>query len=294
MNKFLRLLDEQQSVHSNCPERTVPNITQICQENRSFLLRSVQYMLKQGVTQFVDIGSGDPSLTYEVVRSVFSCTKVAYIDISKPLKQGPPPGTDKKNFKIISGNIFRLKDIFNHPDLFQFIDFSQPVGIMMMFIPSAFTDLEIRQVMSAVNTSICEGSYVALTHYTLDGYYERKTVDPQVHELFTRTSVPVFSRNHSEVCEIFSGLDIVQPGVVFLDEWPSRLDHAVTSERWHYGGIGKKHEQIGKEAMEEPHNFDVGELQKIASSALFFVLGVFLKFLWEYLVSELKLLDVNT
>src|SRR3954452_21540428 len=40
----------------------MPEIRQLAQENRAFLRRAVRYMARQGIRQFIDIGSGLPTV----------------------------------------------------------------------------------------------------------------------------------------------------------------------------------------------------------------------------------------
>src|ERR1700754_4785972 len=39
-------------------EKAMPEIRRLAQENRAFLRRAVRYMARQGIRQFIDIGSG--------------------------------------------------------------------------------------------------------------------------------------------------------------------------------------------------------------------------------------------
>src|SRR5690349_21832592 len=59
-----------------------PDGAMIAQTNRSFLHRTVRYMLDQGVRQFVDIGSGIPTAgnVHETAQQAEPGTRVLYVD----------------------------------------------------------------------------------------------------------------------------------------------------------------------------------------------------------------------
>src|SRR4051812_23787692 len=43
-------------------EKAVPGLRPLARENRSFLRRAVQYLVHQGIRQFLDLGSGIPTV----------------------------------------------------------------------------------------------------------------------------------------------------------------------------------------------------------------------------------------
>src|ERR1051326_5304973 len=53
-------------------EAAMPEVRQLARENRAFLRRVVRYMARQGIEQFIDIGSGLPTAgnTHEIARQV--------------------------------------------------------------------------------------------------------------------------------------------------------------------------------------------------------------------------------
>src|SRR4051812_21961762 len=59
-----------------------PDLPEIMRANRAFLRRSVQYVATQGVSRFIDIGSGIPTYgaVHEVARPVRPDARVVYVD----------------------------------------------------------------------------------------------------------------------------------------------------------------------------------------------------------------------
>src|SRR6478752_152162 len=76
-----------------------PQLPQIMRENRSFLNRAIRYLVGQGITQFLDLGSGIPTVgnVHEVARSADPDARVVYVDtdpvavtLSRSLLAGVP------------------------------------------------------------------------------------------------------------------------------------------------------------------------------------------------------------
>ena len=60
-----------------------PELPVIMQANRAFLRRAVRYLVKAGITQFLDIGSGIPTEgnVHEIAQAAAPETRVVYVDI---------------------------------------------------------------------------------------------------------------------------------------------------------------------------------------------------------------------
>src|SRR5262245_37697984 len=60
----------------------VPEMRSIMRANRGFLRRAVRFMVDEGVTQFLDIGSGIPTVgnVHEVAQHANPRARIAYVD----------------------------------------------------------------------------------------------------------------------------------------------------------------------------------------------------------------------
>src|SRR5438874_4617986 len=60
-----------------------PDLPLVAQVTRAFLRRAVRFLLDQGVDQFLDIGSGIPTVgnVHEVAHRVNPAARVVYVDI---------------------------------------------------------------------------------------------------------------------------------------------------------------------------------------------------------------------
>lgn len=59
-----------------------PNICDIAHRNRAFLHRAVLFLVEAGVRQFLDLGSGIPTVgnVHEIAQKVASESRVVYVD----------------------------------------------------------------------------------------------------------------------------------------------------------------------------------------------------------------------
>ena len=63
-----------------------PELPRIMQANRAFMRRAVRYLIGQGVSQFLDIGSGIPTVgnVHEVAQAADPEARVVYVDDQRP------------------------------------------------------------------------------------------------------------------------------------------------------------------------------------------------------------------
>lgn len=279
-------------------QKAMPDIYKLCHENRSFLRRSVMYMLGQGVRQFIDIGCGIPTNvnTHDIVQSLDPSAKVAYVDMDAAvMEQSGKFLTTNKSTTFICADIRQNRDFLKSPEICAVIDFSKPVGVLMMCIVCFLTDSEIKSITSAIRSVLHEGSYVAITHHTSDSHSGDQENIAKVQSTYSSTGNPLYFRNYEDVCKIFDGLGLVQPGVVFVDQWHPELDHSPPdSVKWLYGGLGKKISPLSMLLIQLQQLLDLERLREvlananIASSMIFFVLGVLLRFVNGILLPELE------
>jgi O-methyltransferase involved in polyketide biosynthesis len=224
--------------------KAMPDCFNLCLENRSFLRRAIRFMSQQGITQFIDIGSGLPtkSNTHEVAQADNPKARVVYVDMDPVVLQEGKEllASNEETTTIICADIRTPTDVFQNPELLRLIDFSKPVGILMMCVACFWTNEEIVHIMSTIRATVAAGSYVAATHDTFDGKKEEAGAVERVQEVYKETPIPIYFRSKSEVATLFDGLELVEPGVVMLDDWHIEMDDTVpVATNWLYGGIGK-------------------------------------------------------
>jgi O-methyltransferase involved in polyketide biosynthesis len=225
--------------------QAMPEIGRLAMENRSFLRRSVRYMARRGIRQFLDIGSGLPTAgnTHEIAREIAADAHVVYVD-SDPvvLAHGRALLATNDQTTVAQADMRRPAEVLGHPETTRLIDFSAPVGVLMIAMVHFLTLEERRSVMSVLCDALAPGSYLATTHVTTEGHAPEAVA--QIEAVYATTPTPIYFRTKSEIEPFFEGFDLVDPGLVTIDHWDPETDlqdePAEGIGRWLYGGLGRK------------------------------------------------------
>ncbi|MEV4518495.1 SAM-dependent methyltransferase [Dactylosporangium sp. NPDC049525] len=223
-------------------ERTWPGITQLAHDNRAFLGRAVQWLAGRGVRQFLDIGSGIPTLgnVHEVAQDAAADARVVYVDIdpvavahSRRILAGNRYAT------AVQGDLRRPQDILGHPDVAGMLDLSEPVGVLMVAVLHFIDDADdpagiVRQFAAAT----VPGSYVAVSHAVpaVDAAGQES-----VRQLYQRTPTALHVRSPARVAELLAGWQLLDPGLVPISAWhPDPEDAGDPPQRSAIGGVASR------------------------------------------------------
>ncbi|GII76848.1 hypothetical protein Sru01_18300 [Sphaerisporangium rufum] len=223
-------------------EEAMPEIRLLAQENRAFLRRAVRYMARQGIRQFIDIGSGLPTAgnTHEIAQSIHPDARVVYVDHDPiVLAHGRALLATDGNTTVVEADMRRPADVLANPETTRLIDFDAPVGILLIAMIHFLTPAERTGVMGALHQALAPGSHVTATHVTGEGH-PRAAVE-KIESVYAATPTPIYFRERAEVAPFFDGFTLVEPGLVTVDAWrPDPADPAPAATRWLYGAVGRK------------------------------------------------------
>jgi SAM-dependent methyltransferase len=222
----------------------IPDVPLAALENREFLKRAIPFLVaERGISQFVDIGSGLPTQgnVHQLAQQRHPDARVVYIDNdavavehSRSLLHGLPAVT------ALCGDLRDPEPVLSHPGLGAFIDFSRPVALLMTLvldlIPPGDSPYE---AVATFRDALSPGSFLVLSHASDDGREPGALTGisgPQVI-----ASARLIMRSHAEIARFFEGLELVDPGVVFLPQWRPTEEYSIRGgTRWGYCGIGEK------------------------------------------------------
>src|ERR687893_296076 len=197
-----------------------PELPLIMQANRAFLRRSVRYLVSQGITQFLDIGSGIPTVgnVHEVVQVASPEARVVYVDIDPVAvahSRDILAGNDRAD--IVQGDLCDVMAILDDPRAKRLIDQTQPLGVLMVamlhFVPDA---ADPAGNVAQYRKMMAPGSYLAISHGSHAG---RPDLSQPLADLYRRTATQLTARSAPEIQALLDGFDLVPPGVVFLPQW---------------------------------------------------------------------------
>jgi hypothetical protein len=227
-----------------------PELVDSAWANRGFHQRAARWIAEQGVRQFIDIGSGLPTVgnTHEVVRRVVPDARVVYVDndpmvltYGKELLGGDRAAT------VVLADVRDPEAVLGNADLRALIDFTEPAGLLITAVMHFVSDeSDPRKLISRYLTSLAPGSYLALSHMTAD-QKPQQAVQTLV-EVGLRAAGGGYLRSKDEVRKLFEGLTLVppypdaEPDVTWVGLWNCEDPALADSEgsRWLYCGVARK------------------------------------------------------
>ncbi|WP_165989651.1 SAM-dependent methyltransferase [Streptomyces sp. YIM 98790] len=186
--------------------------------NRRMLIRAVRYLARQGVDQFLDIGSGLPTVqnTHQVAQEINPDAKVVYVD-NDPivLAHGRALLEDNDRSVVVTADIRDPQALLGHPDVAGMLDPDRPVGLILAAVVHHLLDEEDPDgLVETYKKWMSPGSYLLLTHFC------SSTPEAQRLEAVLRAALGRGQlRSMGRIAAFFEGLEMVEPGVVYLPYW---------------------------------------------------------------------------
>lgn len=198
----------------------MPSVAWLCRENRRWLQRAVRYGARQGIRQFLDLGSGMPTEghVHEIAQSVAPDSRVVYVD-NEPVAVAHSeivldgvPGAG-----MVAASLEDTDEVINHPVTRELLDFDQPVMLILAallhFVPPEGNP---ERIIERYRRQMSPGSLLAMSHDTGDEQGEELY---QIQQLYEGTTNPFYLRTRAEFTALFAGFELVEPGVVWTPEW---------------------------------------------------------------------------
>lgn len=203
-------------VDVNAAERlmsVVPEIRDTAWSNRGFHQRAASWIARQGVRQFLDIGSGLPTVgnTHEVVAKVHPDARVVYVD-NDPMVELHSQAileTDR-TVSVLHADLREPESILDHPALRSLLDPAEPTGLLMTGVMMFVADsADPWGLVSRYVRAMRPGSYLSLSHLT-DDAKPPAAVDA-FQRVFDSATEHLYFRSRAAVARFFDGLEIVPP-----------------------------------------------------------------------------------
>jgi O-methyltransferase involved in polyketide biosynthesis len=224
---------------------SAPEVRSALLANRSFLRRVVTFLAGEvGIDQFIDLGAGLPTQenVHEVAQRVNPQARVAYVDYD-PVVLAHARALLAVNDRttVIQADVRRPADVLTHPAIRHLLDMSKPTAVLMMAILHFVgEDEDAASIIAGYREAMAPGSFLALSLGTTDG------VDPQkiarAQETYRNATSQLTYRSRQQIDELFDGFELVQPGLVRLQEWrplPAYAHADSPGAEWMLGGVGR-------------------------------------------------------
>jgi hypothetical protein len=208
-----------------------PDFALMLQANRAFLRRAVAFAVSAGVGQFLDLGSGIPSVrnVHQVAQQLDPTARVVYVDsdpiammLSRDILAGNP------NAVALHADAMRPEQLLQHTDLTSMLDFNQPVTVLLLaFLHFITDDSAAASLVRVLREAMAPGSYLVMTHAS-NIFAERSA---RTLAVYNQATSPVTLRSQQQIETFFDGFELVEPGLVPTPLWrPESKDDLFVSE----------------------------------------------------------------
>lgn len=216
-----------------------PFVESVAKANRLFLHRTVRYLLSQGVRQFIDIGSGVPTMgaTHQIAAEAGGA-RVVYVDnedvaVAQSKLELERDG-DPRRHTVVRADLREPDELWQAVATSGIVTLREPVAVLLLAV------LHVKQLDDAgrdvgpasvarLRELISPGSYFALSHGTDDQVPDgRATKMAEFAAMYDHTATPVIWRSQSEIEALFGDFELVEPGMTWTPLW--RPEYGDSSE----------------------------------------------------------------
>lgn len=227
-----------------------PELVDAAYANRGFHQRAAKWIAEQGVRQFIDIGSGLPTVgnTHEVVDRVSPDCRTVYVDYDPMVLRYGSYLLQGLDSAVVIQADFRDPDaVLGNEELRRLIDFSEPVAVLLTAVLHFVADSDDpRGLLARYLEPLASGSYLSLSHMTADRKPPKAVA--AIQEAGRRSAGGSTMRSIDEVRGLMNGLRIVRPyegaaaDVTWVGLWNCEDPKEADSEgsRWLYCAVGRK------------------------------------------------------
>jgi hypothetical protein len=227
--------------------KAMPGLGHAARVNRAFLGRAVRYMTDNGIRQFLDIGSGIPTVSnvHEVAQDAYPECRVVYVDRDPvAVAHSELMLADNDLAAVVHADMRDPEGIMGSPQVKRLLNFDEPIGLLMLLMLHWIPDEDDPPgLMARYRNALPGGSLFAMTHVTGDHQGENLT---EATDVIKRSKSPdqVNLRTHEQVTALFDGFELVEPGLVGCGEWRPRGPGDIADEpdmnMLVYAGVGRK------------------------------------------------------
>ena len=224
---------------------SAPSIAAFPAAARAFRRRVVSYLAADaGIRQFLDVGGGMVALgsTHGLARAIDPSCRVVYVE-SDPMMldrtRATLASTPEGLVACVEGDIADVDGIVAAADDGAILDAAQPIAVLLLSTLAHVASADdAAKVVAALMDPAPSGSYLAVHHLASD-------LDPFLGGALKQwnavATVPIMLRSADEIAALVTGLDLIPPGLVPIDDWrPDESDPPAEATVPIYGLVARK------------------------------------------------------
>ncbi|MGP3962032.1 SAM-dependent methyltransferase [Nonomuraea sp. 3N208] len=229
-------------------DQVTPAITTAARAVLQFLSRVVRHLAAdEGVDQFMIVGSGVPSglsaghRLHDIARraSANPDLRVVYVEndpmVVTMAQATIEPFTDL--VRVVEGDVREIDEMLGDQVVQTFLDWDRPLAVLLLSTYSLDDDEYAHYVIKQLRHIAPIGSFLGLLHTTFDSI--PRELLPAIRDLLAMTLPGLTIRSRDEVAALVDGLDLVEPGLVWVPQWrPAERDLACRDQPGSSGNYG--------------------------------------------------------
>ncbi|GAA5151288.1 MULTISPECIES: SAM-dependent methyltransferase [Amycolatopsis] len=208
--------------------RRLPTATLTARYNREFLRRVVRWMVEQGIRQFLDLGSGYPTVgnVHEIAQDHARDARVVYVDLDPDtVAVSTRLLADNPQAVCIQGDVCDPDAVLRHEEVRRLLDFSQPAGLLMISV-LPFVPGDAGPVVRHYKSALAPGSYLAISHVTPPEDDRAREQQAALAASYNKTvETPARLRTREEILALFARTELVPPGLGRATDWHPAPGH---------------------------------------------------------------------
>ncbi|MBF8184982.1 SAM-dependent methyltransferase [Nonomuraea sp. K274] len=229
-------------------DQVTPAMTTAARAVLQFLSRVVRHLAAvEGVNQFMIVGSGVSSglsaghRLHDIAgrASTDPDLRVVYVE-SDPMTVTMAQATIEPFndlIRVVDGDVREIDELLRDQVVQTFLDWDRPLAILLLSTHSLDDDEYAHYVIKRLRHTAPPGSFLTLLHTTFDAVPPELL--PSIRDLLAMTLPRLAIRTRDEVEALLEGLDLVEPGLVWVPRWrPGAGDLACADQPSASGNYG--------------------------------------------------------
>jgi hypothetical protein len=222
----------------------MPELPLIMRANRAFLFRAVRFLARAGIRQFLDLGSGIPTVgnVHEIAQRADPSARVVYVDIdpvavahSRALLAG------NESAAAVRADLRDVSGVLATPEVRRLIDPTRPVGVLMVAVLHFVPDRDDPAgVVAGYRDAVAAGSFLVLSHAAASEDQRAPQGADEATAAYSRNVMEATLRTRAQVADLLAGFDPVDPGVVYVTQWRPEDTDEHQPRLAQLAGVGRK------------------------------------------------------
>ncbi|MFI6883759.1 SAM-dependent methyltransferase [Streptosporangium canum] len=216
-----------------------PAVEMNVRDNRAFLERAVHHAAREGLRQFLDVGSGLPTQrnVHQVAHATAPSARVVYVDNDAVAAAHGRAllDTGDGRVRMVQADVRDVNTLLADRTLMEVLDFSQPIAVIMVALLHFVPGDEPYEILRILRERLVPGSRLVISHAT-PGAMTTDAVRKAV-EAYKRASQQMHLRSLPDIKRMFQRWALSPEGLVPVTMWrPDGLEQPEAPRGGYFAG----------------------------------------------------------